>query len=146
MMNNLKLIISLVAALLLPATALAQDDLTKEIVVDKDYVPVEQKAVKLKAKPVMVKIAPTSKELSYSDKVSPVATGNGLYILSPYGYKTAPDYLSTRGYLHYGVGSFLNMAGDAGYRIIDNDKTRLSIALSQSSPKILSSPVTFQYS
>ena len=39
MMNNLKLIISLVAALLLPATALAQDDLTKEIVVDKDYVP-----------------------------------------------------------------------------------------------------------
>lgn len=133
MMNNLKLIISLVAALLLPATALAQDDLTKEIVVDKDYVPVEQKAVKLKAKPVMVKIAPTSKELSYSDKVSPVATGNGLYILSPYGYKTAPDYLSTRGYLHYGVGSFLNMAGDAGYRIIDNDKTRLSIALSHTS-------------
>lgn len=127
--------ISLVALLALVSWqwTLADDNLKKEIVVDKEYVPVEQKVTKPNETPRMVKLKPSTKDLQYSSWVSPLETGNGISLLHPYGYNTSANYSDQRGYLDFGAGMFLNMVGSAGYRIVETDNTSLNIWLQHNS-------------
>lgn len=108
--------------------ASAQDEnLNKEIVVEKDYTPIEQKASKLSLVPPVVQFEPSASNLTFSMQNSPVATGNDISTLPAYGYLTKFVDNDPRGYLNFSMGSYLNINTSAGFKIIDSKKSKLAV-------------------
>ncbi|MBO4815190.1 MAG: TonB-dependent receptor [Muribaculaceae bacterium] len=110
-------------------------ELNKEITLEKDFVPVEKKATKKSALPVVVE--PTKNEtpttLKYSDWAQPTAVATSIPTMLPYGYRTSHIFSDKRGYFDFGVGTQLNMAGSVGYRLIDKPETQLGVWLQHNS-------------
>lgn len=116
------------------ASMVAQkESLTKEIVVEKDFVPTEQKATKLNNLPDVSKVTVQSKTLNYSDWAIPTIVNPTIPTLFPLGYATTHKFSDKRGYLDFGMGSFLNMTGSAGYKILDTEKNTLNVWLQHNS-------------
>ena len=130
---NIQKFAPLAVALMTVFAANAQDNLTKEIVVEKNYVPEEQKADKINEAPQLLKIRAEQSDLQYSTRSIAVDAGGEVRTMAPYGYKTKYDFGINRGYVDFSAGSFLNMRGDAGFRIVDNDATKLNLWLKHES-------------
>lgn len=127
-----KIIVATIAFCAAMGCANAQN-LNKEITIEKDYTPVERKAVKKNSLPQSVKLDFTAPKLSYSDWAAPVTVPADFPVMLPFGYKTSHDFSEHRGYLMAGAGSQLNIGVNAGYRIVDSDKTDVGIWLSYNS-------------
>lgn len=118
------------------ATAYAQDDkdLNKTIVVEKEFVPVEIKAVKPVAQPKEAPVTTEKVQLRFSDWALPAQFEPQAVVQSPIAY---PDEslakFRRRGYLDFAMGNYLNIVGSAGYRIIDKEKTSLGVWLQHNS-------------
>ena len=110
-------------------------ELNKEITLEKDFVPVEKKATKKSALPVVVE--PTKNEtpttLKYSDWAQPTAVATSIPTMLPYGYRTSHIFSDKRGYFDFGVGTQVNMVGSVGYRLIDKPETQLGVWLQHNS-------------
>ena len=103
-------------------------NLNKEITVDKDYVPVERKAVKQNTLPAVQKnAADMNAKLNYSDWALPAAVPAKIPTMQPYGYLTNKVVDTKRGYATLGAGSQLNLLGNAGYRVLDDVNTALAL-------------------
>lgn len=127
-------ILLLTASMTIGSMYAQKADLSKEITIDKDFVPIEQKASKANALPEVYKAdASDEKSIEYSDWAVPAEVPATAVTLSPYGYLTARDYASRRGYFEFGIGSHLDMIGSAGYRIIDMNDTKLGIWMQHNS-------------
>ncbi|MDE6716349.1 MAG: hypothetical protein K2J74_07710, partial [Muribaculaceae bacterium] len=115
-------------SLAIATPALAQDEnLNKEIVVEKDYTPIEQKASKLALMPSVVKFEPAASNLTFSMQNSPIATGNEISTLPAYGYLTKYIDSDPRGYVNFSMGSYLNINASAGFKIVDTKKSKLAV-------------------
>lgn len=102
--------------------------LNKEITVDKDYVPVERKAVKQNVLPAVQKNAvDMNAKLNYSDWALPAAVPAKIPTMQPYGYLTNKNFDTKRGYATLGAGSQLNLLGNAGYRVLDDANNTLAL-------------------
>ena len=122
-------LIAAVCSLAMGATAQTQN-LTKEITVEKDYVPVEHKATKQNALPkVQQNPADMNATLTYSDWAMPANVPAKIPTMTPYGYQTNKQWSTNKGYADLGIGSQLNIVGSAGYRVLDNDSHRLALWL-----------------
>ena len=133
-----KLYISMLAAVLAVAGATAQNndkkDLTKEITLEKDFVPVEKKATKKNILPTVKKVsAPAKTTLNYSDWSEPTTVPTSIPLMLPYGYRTAHNFSDKRGYLQVGGGMQANFTGSAGYRILDTEQNTLGVWLQHNS-------------
>ena len=129
-------ILLLVAALIACGSVAAQEqELNKEITIDSQFVPVEQKASKSNQLPEVYhpQSSATAGTIGYSDWAVPAEVPSSVVTLSPYGYKTSRDFSLNRGYFDFGLGTCLNMMGSAGYRIVDLDRTKLGIWLQHNS-------------
>ncbi len=121
--------VSVLLAGLVAMSGMAQEQLHKEITLDKDFVPVEKKADKKSALPKVFKPAKSGKAtspLSYSDWSQPVALKASIPTMLPYGYRTSHLFSKQRGYLDLGAGTQLNFVASAGYRIVDEENLRIS--------------------
>lgn len=107
--------------------------LSKEITIETDFVPVEQKATKINTLPEVKKTSIDKKTLSYSDLNQMVNFPYTINKFEPYGYKTNYPFSKSKGYVNLGLGMQLNAVGSAGYRIIDNDRDRLRAWLQHTS-------------
>lgn len=126
------------AAVLVVAGATAQNndkkDLTKEITLEKDFVPVEKKATKKNTLPTVKKVsAPAKTTLNYSSWSEPTNVPTSIPTMMPYGYRTAHNFSDKRGYLQVGGGMQANFTGSAGYRILDTEQNTLGIWLQHNS-------------
>lgn len=130
-MNLKKYILAAIAACVVMAGD--AQNLSKEIVVEKDYKPVEQKATRLNDVPELSKIPTINKSITFSEWNVPLNAGNAIPVLLPYGYKTEHKFSDKRGYAQFGMGMFMNMTGSAGYRILDSEKTKLNVWLQHTS-------------
>lgn len=116
------------------AQSKADQNLNKVITLDKDFVPVEKKATKknklpkVEKEPAKVVTAPT-----YSTWARPTVVPSLVPTMDPYGYRTLHHFSTQNGYLVVGAGTQLNMNGSVGYRIIDEDSTRLGVWLQHGS-------------
>lgn len=118
---------AIIAACALTLSASAQN-LNKEITVDKDYVPVERKAVKQNTLPAVQKNAvDMNAKLNYSDWALPAAVPAKIPTMQPYGYLTNKTFDTKRGYATLGAGSQLNLLGNAGYRVLDDVNNTLAL-------------------
>lgn len=119
------ILIAAACSFVMNATA---QNLNKEITVEKDYVPVERKAVKQNALPVVQKNAvDMNAKLNYSDWAIPAAVPAKIPTMLPYGYLTNKKFDDRRGYLTLGAGSQVNILGNAGYRILDDTNNTLAL-------------------
>lgn len=129
-MRTYKKSIILTVASIAAVTAYPQDgnngELQKSIVIEKDFVPVETEAKKLDVLPQEAPFTAVKTELSFSDWAVPATVEPMLLRQAPMKYSDpslAP--YRKRGYAGFAAGSYLNMVGSAGYRIIDNDRMQL---------------------
>lgn len=144
-MNRIFTILSFCILSSIGLSAFAQDDnLNKEIVIEKDYKPIEQKATRISLSPEVVHIDPSTSQLSFSMQNSPVATGNEIFTLPAFGYLTDKPYTDPRGYLNYAMGSYLNIAGSLGYKILDSRRTTLSVWANHLSSSAMHNDYDFQ--
>ena len=101
------LFLAMVMAAFAMNVTLAQENLTKEITLEKDVAPLEKKAVKKNELPKVKK--PSTKvnkiSLGYSDLTSPIDVPTTIPTLLPYGYRTAHNFSDKRGYLDIGGGT-----------------------------------------
>lgn len=129
--------ISLLVVALLACSPLAgqEQELNKEITIDSQFVPVEQKASKSNQLPDVYRpqSSSTAGTISYSDWAVPADVPSSVVTLSPYGYQTSREFSTNRGYFDFGIGTRLDMMGSAGYRVIDFDRTKLGIWLQHNS-------------
>lgn len=103
------------------------ENLSKEIVIEKDYVPTEQKAARLNEMGEVKKVTPEATKLNFSDWAAPANVNSTFSVLLPYGYNTSANYSKQRGYFDFGIGSFFNMVSSAGYKILDTESNKLNI-------------------
>ena len=128
-------------AMLMAAFALngayAQDNkgLTKEIMLEKDVAPLEKKAVKKNELPKVKKSTTTGTktQLGYSDLTTPIEVPTTIPTLLPYGYRTAHNFSDQRGYFDIGAGTQGNFRMDFGYRILNDEREKLSVWLNHNS-------------
>lgn len=132
MMKNNKYIIALFISIF-ALNANAEEPLSKEIVVEKDYKPTEQKATRPSSTPQVAKIEIPSSNLDFSDWAIPTNSGNQIPVLLPYGYQTSRNFTTNKGYFDFGIGSYWNMVGSAGYKILDKEKTSLGMWIQHNS-------------
>ena len=91
-------ILLLAATMIFGSMHAQKSDLSKEITIDKDFVPIEQKASKANALPDVYKVDVTDeKSIEYSDWAVPAEVPAMAATLSPYGYLTSRDYATKRG-------------------------------------------------
>lgn len=107
--------------------AVADEPLTKEIVVDKVIVPVEQEATKIGQTPEITTVEMPTTEVNYSDRAVVTPTGNDIPTMLPYGFRTERTFEGNRGYLDFCMGNWMSIVGSAGYRIIDKRDTRFGV-------------------
>ena len=134
-----KSIIYLVAAMMAMSgatTALAQNnnDLNKEITLEREFDPVKKEVVKKTVLPKEIK--KSSKEAvapQFSDWTVPTLVPVEIPTMLPYGYRTRHNFSNQRGYLDLGAGTHLNILASAGYRVIDKEEEKLGVWLQHNS-------------
>lgn len=100
-------------------------ELTKEITVDHDIVPEKREASKLSFLPV-VELDPVKRAmLDIASKGVAIQPSPGISTLAPAAYGDTLATYPWRGYAAVGYLPTYNLGASAGYRFIDNDKTRL---------------------
>lgn len=133
---SIALVAAAMAMLALPATAQnkSEKELNKVITLDKDFVPVEKKAVKKNNLPQVKKTEVKDvKAPGYSSWTRPTIVPSLVPTMEPYGYHTRHHFSRQNGYLVAGAGSQLNLTTSVGYRIIDTDSTYLAAWLQHNS-------------
>ncbi len=131
---NKKIYVSAIAACLALTGANAQQqsttgkELTKEITLEKDFVPVEKKVTKKNTLPKVKKVTPPAKtNLDYSSTPVNIEVPTTIPTMLPYGYRTAHNFSDKRGYLVLGGGLAANFDGSVGYRFVDGENTQAGI-------------------
>lgn len=128
-----KYIILSAVAIACAATAAAREDLSKEITVEADFRPTEQKASKLNRLPAVAKSTTPKASLNYSEWAEPAEVPALAPLMLPYGYRTAHGFSKQRGYLDFGIGSLTNIVGNAGYALVNDDATSLNLWIQHNS-------------
>ncbi|MEG0253070.1 MAG: hypothetical protein RSA66_04675 [Muribaculaceae bacterium] len=132
-MNNYRNILLAIAVATVTSMAAQKESLTKEITVEKDYVPTEEKANKLNNLPEVSKVTTQKKSLDYSDWTAPTTINPFIPTMLPIGHDTTHKFSTKRGYFDFGMGSFLNMTGSAGYKILDSNVNSLNVWIQHNS-------------
>ncbi len=107
------------------ATYAQNSSLSKEITIETDFVPDEQKATKLNVLPATIKTTVAKASLANTDWWGAVELPYTIKKYDAYCYNADYQFSQSRGYADLGVGTQLNMVGNLGYRFIDNSTTTL---------------------
>ncbi len=119
-MKKLPLII--LAATAINATA---QDLTKEITVDKEIVPEERAATRLRGNASLISPNYTTPSISMSERAVVTKIPNMIERLEPVAAESGDTIIPWRGYAALAWGPYSDVAASAGYRLLDQDGTLL---------------------
>lgn len=122
------------SGVLFPAMAQSGDEeLQKAIVVETDYQPELLKSTRLGTNPATLEEKQTKISLDYSDWAIPAKVDPLVVTQTVDDFAEKFKYSDKRGYATFGMGTFLNMVGNAGYRIVNTDKTDFGVWLQHNS-------------
>lgn len=122
------------SGVLFPAMAQSGDEeLQKAIVVETDYQPELLKSTRLGTNPATLEEKQTKISLDYSDWAIPAKVDPFVVTQTVDDFAEKFRYLDKRGYATFGMGNYLNIVGNAGYRIVKTDKTQLGVWLQHNS-------------
>lgn len=130
----LSMLVAITAAMGVNAQQPAGKELNKEIILEKDFVPVERKVTKKNTLPKVKKVTPPAKtNLDYSTTAVGIDVPTTIPTMMPYGYRTAHNFSNKRGYLEVGGGMQANFDGSAGYRFVDGENTQAGLWIQHNS-------------
>ncbi len=117
----------IIAALALSAVITSQaKDLKTEITVDRTIVPVEREAHRLGSlSPQLLPSQVRQRKLSLADYTDPAEITRSASTLGPAAYADTFALSPYRGYASLGYFPVFNLGASAGYKLIDNSRTRL---------------------
>ena len=103
------------------------DSLRREVTIEKDFTPIVRDASKINTLPEVEAPTVTRRSIRYSDWSVPASLEARSVLLPPGGFGEKPRENLSRGYVDFGMGNYWNMAGNAGYRILQNEKDKLGV-------------------
>lgn len=118
----MKKYIAVLAGILIPVTGMAQD-LTKEITLEKDIVPIEREASRIDRLPQLRLPAVEMKRLKWSDRAVAAPVTATVATLAPAPYLSEIERPGERGYVYAGYFPTLQTMLSAGYRFVDDETT-----------------------
>lgn len=122
------------SGVLFPAIAQSGDEeLQKAIVVETDYQPELLKSTRLGTNPATLEEKQTKISLDYSDWAIPAKVDPLVVTQTVDDFAEKFKYSDKRGYATFGMGNYLNIVGNAGYRIVNTDKTDFGVWLQHNS-------------
>lgn len=107
--------------------------LNREMTLEREYDPSVQDANKVNSLPVVKEPEIRKIPIDYASFTLPATPAKEFNILPSGNVMTAMEYNKNRGYLNLAGGTYLNLNGDFGYRILDTDKDKLNIFVSHRS-------------
>lgn len=121
--NILTVVLTVVAV---NAYAAGEEQLAKEITIEKEIIPEQRAATRLGIMPKVNLPAVTAKKLTYGDRSVTTRVPSTVSVLEPVSPVDTSSLLHQRGYVDLGYFPAYNAALSAGYRIVDNRVTRLN--------------------
>lgn len=103
------------------------DSLRREVTIEKDFTPIVRDASKINTLPEVEEPTVTRQSIQFSDWTVPAPLEAGVVQLQPGGFGDPARENRQRGYFDFGLGNYWNLAGNAGYRILQNEKDRLNV-------------------
>jgi hypothetical protein len=113
----------------------AQQDerLTREMTLEREFDPTIQDANKVNRLPNVKEPEITRRTIEYAPFPIPANPDNENSVLPSGDIMTAIPYNTRRGYFNFGGGMYLNLNGDLGYHLLNDERNKLNIYLSHRS-------------
>lgn len=122
-----KILLSIVAAA--AASTLCGQTLNKEITVERDIVPRQREATRLGFTPSISLRPLTLNKLSYSESGVTAPVTPSITVLNPAAYGDSIYVTPYNGYAAISLGTLFSPSLSAGYRLVNNETTRLGVAV-----------------
>ena len=110
-----------------------QQDLNREMTLEREYNPIVQDAAKVNTLPVVREMNISKRPIIYSDYTVSMIPEKEMYILPAGMLMTDVEHIKRNGYLHFGGGMLMNLMGDFGYHLINTDRDHLGVYFSHRS-------------
>lgn len=141
MKRNTYIIPALCLTALLSGTATVQaqteqtneKNLNREMTLEREYDPSVQDANKVNTLPVIKEPEVKKMAIDYATYTVPANPEQEIDILSPGQIMTQIDYNKRRGYVNLAGGTYMNLNGDLGYHILNDDVNKLNLWFSHRS-------------
>lgn len=133
-MKHLNAILLLLSVLPTYAATQGNDSLRREVTIVKDFTPIVREASKINTLPPVVTPSFDRRPVNYSYNANPAQTHTtASFVPMPSSEQDKTIRKHHRGYLDFGIGTYLAMTGNAGYHILHSGKDRLNIGLQYTS-------------
>jgi hypothetical protein len=109
--------------------------LSRELTLEREYSPSVQDANKVNTLPAVKEPQITKMPIDYAVLSVPAEPKREISLLPAGHILSDMTYNNRRGYANIGMGTYLNINGDAGYHILSTDKDRLNIFFSHRSTR-----------
>ena len=109
------------------------EDLNREMTLEREYDPSVQDANKVNTLPEVEEPEVRKVPIDYSDYTIPAEPEKEISILPSGDIMTEMYYNPRRGYLNFGIGTYLNINGDFGYHILSTEQDKLNFWFSHRS-------------
>lgn len=126
-MKNRFITISATAILLFSCTAISAQEIEREVTIEKEYTPQVDAAVKKTGIPEAENPLVEKPVSNFSSWAVPFSGTPSSQPLLMSELNTQEDFVDQRGYANFGMGNNLNINGNAGIRVINNEKDQLGI-------------------
>lgn len=110
-----------------------EQDLNREMTLEREYDPTVQDANKVNTLPVVKEPEVKKMPITYAGFTVPADPEKEISLLPSGSIMTDIQYNKRRGYFNFGAGTYLNLNGDLGYHILSTEKDKLNIWFSHRS-------------
>ena len=111
-----------------------QDErLVREMTLEREYDPTIQDANKVNRLPEVREPDIAKRTIEYSPFTVPMNPEKAIFVLPSGDIMTAIPVNNRRGYFHFGGGMYLNLNGDLGYHLLNDEKEKLNVYFSHRS-------------
>lgn len=122
-----------IAGVMASVSTFAHAQFHQQIAVDGKYIPEIIRIDRINTYPAAQRFQLDTKSLNYETKGVPAAFSPRLISMEATGWRDSHIFDHSRGYVDFGLGSWLNSTLSAGYRFIDSDNSTLGIRLQHNS-------------
>lgn len=105
----------------------AQEQLTREMTLEREYDPTVRDANKVNRLPEVKDPVFTKRAIDYSPFTTPADPDKEILLLPSGSVQTGISHNKRRGYLHLAGGMYTNLSGDLGYHIMDNHNGKMTV-------------------
>jgi len=128
-MTNKHNYLIIIVAFLVINTGIAQEEVDRNVTIEREFQPVIQDAGKINTLPEVLQVNPTKERVYYSEIYQPLPYEKNIVTLSAEEVSHQHRGTTKEAFIRLGAGNFFNTLGDIALPVIKNDKNRLDLIL-----------------